>query len=846
MSIGAGWLLAASARCAAGVLALAALELAALQLFAPAVHAAPGTPASTVASPPSAASRSASVPASADQKPLQVELAADALWFALCAQPGCSARGGKSLELPPEARGAAGGVLEVVELAPDRHLAHVLLPLSGAGTAWEALIAAPVHGDEPLVLFAGMTGELRGEEGQREGERLWIREGDNKGRRVLLGRVREDVELCGRPTILEPRLLDRELALRPAKVQQLTLEERRGAPVLDARRREQPTGGGSALRALAASSAIGNPAFATDGRNDTAWSEGRGGDGRGEFITFRQLSGSALVALEFSFRPDGDAAPADGAAPRSLWVATRSNVLRVDFPEDGWRPGAWYRVDLPAPIREDCLAVVLESSYATRSESSVTFAEVHGVSELQGLDPTALVARLSTPGDAGAAVVPALLQLGRAGVDAVVGAFSALDSLGRLRALDVLEGGPCEVVGAAYVELLSDDDARLRRRAEQRLQSCGAEVDEPLRQAFDRSSGAGGVRLAAALAELSPALAVELLGPRLAAAPREQRVHYRAALQAAAQHPAASPAIRKLLAENSLGASSDIELLRALGELLPHWLPEAAQAFARAAAQARSFEQRYLLLGPASALAPRDVRAHAFLQSALHDSDPYLRLAAARSLPGSSELAPELVAATRDPEVRVREASVARLGELRPPLATAPLRERLEDDAWPLVRASAARALAGLGPSAEVDGALAARLEDSSEVVRSAALRALGQRGAQAFVPAIRDRFADAEESAGVRASAAQALAQLCDRGSLDALTLGARELLGEHPSSDEALLASASIAALGRLHPADLQQRLEPLARVRNRPALRALVLAALETTDRCPLAPAGNTPPH
>ena len=565
MSIGAGWLLVASARCAAGVLACAGLGL-----WAPPAQAAP----SAAAAPAAPAGRSASVPGSADQKPLQVELAADALWFAVCVQPGCSARAGKSIELPPEARGAAGAVLEVLELAPERHLAHVLVPLPGAGTAWEALLAAPVQGSEPLLLFAGVTGAVRGEDGQREGDRLWIREGDNKGRRVLLGRVREDVELCGRPTILEPRLLDRELELRPAKVQQLTLEERRGAPVLDARRRERPTSGGNALRALAASSALGNPAFATDGSTATGWSEGRGGDGRGEFVTFRQLSGSKLVALEFSFRPDGDAAPADGAAPRSIWVATRSSVLRVDFPEDGWRQqGAWYRVDLPAPISEDCLAIVLESSYATRPESSVTLAEVRGVSELQGLDPTALVARLSTPGDAGAAVVPALLQLGRAGVDAVVGAFSALDSTGRLRALDVLEGGPCEVVGGAYVELLSDEDARLRRRAEQRLQSCGGAVDEPLRQAFDRSSGEGGVRLAAALSELSPVLAVELLGPRLAAAPREQRAHYRAALLAAAQHPQATPGIRKLLSENTLGTSSDIEVLRSLASCCRNGCP---------------------------------------------------------------------------------------------------------------------------------------------------------------------------------------------------------------------------------------------------------------------------------
>jgi hypothetical protein len=407
MLTGTAWLLAASARCAAGALACAVLGLSAPAHAAPAPAAAPTAPAG----------RSSSVPGSADQKPLQVELASDAVRFAVCAGAGCSARAGKSIELPPEARGAAGAVLEAVELSADRHIAHVLVPLPAAGTAWEALLAGPVRGNEPLVLFAGVTGAVHGEEGQREGDRLWIREGDNKGRRVLLGRVREDVELCGRPTLLEPRLLDRDLALRPAKVQQLTLEERRNARVLDARRREQPTSGGNALRALAASSAIGNPAFATDGSTGTSWSEGRGGDGRGEFVTFRQLSGSALVALEFSFRPDGDAAPADGAAPRSVWVATRSSVFRVDFPEDGWRQqGAWYRVELPAPISEDCLAIVLESSYAARPESSVTLAEVRGVSELQGLDPTALVARLSTPGLAASKIGRAGLREGGCGV----------------------------------------------------------------------------------------------------------------------------------------------------------------------------------------------------------------------------------------------------------------------------------------------------------------------------------------------------------------------------------------------------------------------------------------------
>jgi hypothetical protein len=771
------------------------------------------------------------------------------MWLAVCSRPSCSARAGRALALPPEAKAElTGATLEAIEFTSDRRLGHARIALPAPGTAWEVLFAAPVGGGEPLVLFAGVTGAVQGEDGAREGDMLWIREGDNKGRRVLLGRVREDVELCGRPTILEPRLLDRDLALRPAKVQQLSVEERRSATVLDAQRRDSgPTPGGNALRALAASSAIGNPAFLTDGRTDTSWSEGRGGDGRGEFATFRPLSGAALVALEFAIRPDGDAAPADGAAPRSLWLATRSAVFRVDFAEDAWRTkGAWYRVALPAPLTEDCLAIVLESSYSARAESSVTLAEVRGVSELQGLDPGELVARLSTPGAPGADVVPALLQAGRAGVDAVVGAFGALDATGRLRALDVLETGSCDVVANAYVELLSEEDPRLRQRAEQRLRSCGAGVSDALREAFDRSSGEAGVRLARSLAELAPALAVELLGTRLVAAAREQRPHYRAALNRAAQPREAQAAVRQLLAESGRGVSADTEVLRALGELLPQFEPEASQSFARAASGARSFEQRYLLLGPAAALEPRGGEARAFLARALHDPDAYLRMAAARALPPSGELQAGLLAATRDAEVRVREASVLRLGELRPAAAVPPLRERLGTDAWPLVRASAARALAGLGPSPELDAALAERLQDRSDLVRAAALRSLGQRGAQAFLPAIRELFADPEESGAVREAAVRALAQLCDRGSLEPLTESAHQLLAERLPPDEALVATASVAALGRLHPADLAQRREPLARVHGQPALGALVMAALQAPERCSLSPRVGSAPR
>lgn len=838
--------------CAASRRSLGAGLVLALASFAPRLARSapavspPGAPPAaapmTQAPAPRTAARTLLVPASAEQGTLALELGADGLWLRVCAQAPCDARSGRAQPLPAEAlAGLPVATLQVLELDAGRRLAHVRVP-TGGDSAWEALAAAPLAGAEPLLLFAGVTGAVRGEDGAREGEQVWIREGDGKGRRVLLGKVREDVQLCGRPTLLETQLLARELVLRPAKVQQLGLDERRNARVIDARRVAAPSSGNNALRALAASSALGDPAALTDGRSDTSWAEGRGGDGRGEFVTFRPLSGAALVALELLVRPEGEASP-DGAAPRSFWLATRGALYRVDLPEDAWRaPGAWYRAELPAPVTEDCVAIVLESSYSSAAESRVTLTEVRGVGELSGLDPGQLVARLSTPGGAGAEVVPALLQAGPAGVAAVVGAFGALDAVGRQRALDVLETGSCDVVGDVYVTLLTDGDARTRRRAEQRLRGCGESVWDELREAFERSSDETGVLLGQALSELAPALAVELLTPRLGAAGRSHRSSYRAALTRAAQQAEAEPGLRRLLASGGLGDGGELELLRATAELLPRLVPESGQAFTRAATAATSFEQRYLLLPAAAALAVREVAARAFLQRSLRDPDGYLRMAAARLLPPLAELQGPLLAATRDPEVRVREASVARLGEWRWPVAAAALNERLRDDAWPLVRAGAAHALTGMGPAAALDAALAESLEDASDVVRAAALRALGQRGARGYLPELRERFSDEEELASVRAAAAQALAQLCDAAALPALTEAAQALLGERSDADDMLIGSAAIAALGRLHPPDLERRLAGFAQARQRPALVQLAAAALHTTERCGAAVGSN----
>lgn len=771
------------------------------------------------------------IPAGDSQSALSVELAEDGLWYRSCADVECGARGGRRLDLPPQALAAAsGGTLQVVELAPGRRLAHVRIPL--AEGAWEALLTAGVGSPGPLVLFAGLTGALEGEEGQRRGALLWLRENE-KGSRVLLGRVREDVQLCGRSTLLDPRLLDRDLIFRPARVQQLPLEERRSARVLEAVRAPGgPSRGGNGLRAVVASSAVGNPQALTDGRDDTTWAEARGGEGRGEFVLFRPLA--ELVSLEILVRPEGDA-PASGAAPRSLWLVTRDSAYRIDWAEDAWQaPGVWYTVRLPEPLAGDCAALVLERAYGEASDAQLTLAEVRGVSELALLDPVELVGRLSTPGEAGAAAAAALMQAGKPGVEAVVGAFGALDAVGRRRALEILDSAACESTAKVYVELLDDADARQRRRAERHLRRCAAGAGVELRRAFEQASAEQGVRLARALAHIDPALAVELLGPRLAVSAREHRAGYRDALSRAARHPEAAPGLRRLLALDGLGLAADIELLRALGPGALALQPEASLAFGRAAAAARSFEQRFLLLPAAGRLAPGDARALAFLERALGDPDPHLRMAAARWAPDLPALRGRLIAATRDEAVRVREASALRLGELAAAAAAPALVERLREDAWPLVRAAAARSLATVPPAPAVNAALAEALRDESARVRRLSLRALGERGARSELGPIEERFRDPGEEPEVRAAAARALGELCDLDMLDELTSAALKLLSERPSPADVTVGNAALAALERLAPSDLERRLAPLA-AKGHPRVEISLQHASAEPGRC-----------
>ncbi len=166
------------------------------------------------------------------------------------------------------------------------------------------------------------------------------------------------------------------------------------------------------------------------------------------------------------------------------------------------------------------------------------------------------------------------------------------------------------------------------------------------------------------------------------------------------------------------------------------------------------------------------------------------------------------------------------------------LRERLARDDWTFVRAGAARTLGALPADADTDRALAAALADASPDVRAQTLDGLGAHHAVAHADAVRARQDDDAENVEVRAHAILALATLCDARSLSAWTKLA--LIARGPSDDkDRRLAASAIAALGQLHPADLEARLAPLLAKDTPVAAREMARSALATRGECGAGP-------
>lgn len=748
----------------------------------------------------------------------------------VCPGEPCDLAGAEAIDVPAEvAARASTARLTVAPVGLERHAVVVEVGPSKAARGWAAIVVAPVGGGRPLVPFSGYTGLFEGIEGERKGPEVVLREGA-----VYVATEEENRTLCGRPAVLSPRALDpRTMHLEPAKLQRLLPDERTKAAVIVALPASAPAHPLPILKAQwATSAAPGHPVAAlTDGDPRTAWAENRGGVGRGELAVLSAPRELPLDAFEITLPDEGSA---HAPLPSEMFLATEREVFRVTLPEKAARGGR-FTITLPHRIQAGCVALVLESAEPATRDAVVGVAEIVAHTALDAT-PAELVRKLSSGGQEAEAAGEILRALGRDGAAELAANFRDLSESGRRIALGVLDDAPCDVALPAYVEALVSGLEAQVAHAKTALERCGAATSQALAAAVAKATGAARVILAEQLLAESASAAAKAVIPLLSGSGPEERRALRAVIARAADAPEAQADIARVLGDDATSDETSLELLRALGEQLPHFGGAAPKAFSRVAARDKTQRGRFLLLGPAAALAKTSEPARAYIREALsRDESPMIRTEAARATSDPSLFQAELSHALRDSNVRVREAAVVTLGAGRARESGPGLSEVLREDKWPLVRAAAARAMGGLPADRGLDDALVDAVEDPAAEVRRSAIAALGSRHAARAASRLRETLEDKDEIDTIRATAAGALGAMCDVASVDLLTRYAQRLARGGADVSDYRIGQSAIEALGALRPRDIAARLSPLLSKEAHGPVRQMAARALRTPARC-----------
>ncbi len=572
---------------------------------------------------------------------------------------------------------------------------------------------------------------------------------------LLMYEGRPGVERCdGATARLYLRMLDwKQRRFRPVVGTMVNVDA--GAPHLQATRARPPgatDGVPAVFRHAAASSAaeagsareLTPPVEIDDGRLDTAWREGDGGPGRGEFLTLRSsLPDTRVAALRVVPGNAADAGTfAAGNRLRRIAVVTEKQAFWIDFPVDPARdPGgaaAPYWVTFDPPLESRCVSVVLDQVYPGNGETAISELAVLTDAEMSagGLYPE-LVARVVAGGLGAESATKALARGGRAAADAILAAAgekrSPAERLRLRRAMATLREP--ELAGELAAALADPALGAVDREAFARaLGELGAGAVPVLRDLLvgHREARSARVAAASALGVIADSTALDAL---IAGAGARDKQVRRAVGLALARRGERLDAL--LAAATPTDDAREATLWRAIGTIasgLPDSDPRAtrvATAIAARLGAARRYEVRYRLVDAAGPLPGAD--ALAALTAVVRGRDAgagavALRRVAVGALSRShaAGAAGALAEAARDPDPGVRRRAATALGERDDAGSDPTLITLLSGDRWPDVRRAAAGAL---GPRATRSAAAAALWsavdEDSDRAVRLAALAAL-------------------------------------------------------------------------------------------------------------------------
>jgi hypothetical protein len=760
------------------------------------------------------------------RRALAVAAAEDGVVAKVCAKAdGCDATGGQKLRPPPSFRGkASAAAIQPITLSNGKKIVWVSFQ-GDEGRGFQLLLAPPQAGEEPRVVYSGVTG------GPAGAERVTSFSVDQDPSGKATVRLATTARLCDKDVLVSSRTLDAGRLELVGTAGPDPLGARRAGAVKVAATRSALDGAGDKafriLRPRAASS--GASSLAVDGDEKTAWVEEEAGAGRHAFASFASSGGVGVTGLDLVLLPPpGVDAP---RAPKTVAVAVDSGVYTLELTEPPGATGSRYVATFPAPVKTTCLAFVIDEVHPAggggkKGDPAAYVSEIRARTQLDGKAIEDLARGLAGGGPAARDNLAVLEAEGKRGLAAAIAVYDELDGAGRDLARRLIDAAPCADKLPLYIPLLVGKDKDEAERARDRIRRCGKDAGAPLLAKLESAKPEELGVLAEEAAFVAPDAAVPFVLKALDAAPDSAgRRPLRRALAKAAARETGIRALGRAASDPGfakLSLAARVDFLRALGDDAPR-VEGADKAFASTQTDATSFRDRYLLLAPAAALARAGNKsAEGALASALGDAkQPRLRARAAELSAGVAGLRPKLLVLVDDEEVRVREAalaSVAQKGTLDQAV-TVRLLVRLVKDPWTFVRRAAAAGLAGAPAGATTDAAIGGAVDfEPSPIVRAEMVKTLGLRKATTATGVVAERAFDDKEAVDVRVQAIEALGRICARDQLGAISELA--MRGQAPVFEaDRKLAIAAITALGHLRPADLGSRLAPLG-AKNAPA--------------------------
>lgn len=651
--------------------------------------------------------------------------------------------------------------------------------------------------------------------------------------------VRGDIKRCdGKPTYLFPQGFDRDWrefrkVLPPPMIDA-------SAPQLAARvdteAAHEPllykAHAASHVRSATDAGALTIPAELDDGRPDTAWIEGLGSDGRGQFFTFEARAAGAKahqirIVATASATPAVKGASLKGAnRVRELGIATAAGTWRVELPDaEKQGPGRAFVVDLPQAI-SGCVTVVILSTYGPPSgQTAIAELGVYAEGE-RGGSGDVLLAGLVADGGAGAMnAAAALAKRGGPGAVAISAELQKrkhVPARRRLLAALVQIKDPAAVpalVGAAESGTVRDQDlidlidALARNGQVQALRDLAARKQLPIDArvaAASRIDPVAGFEQLTDLAGTAPRQVRRQVIEQLAQAPLAELLPFaqyamkpgragdvwRAITRHARTHPEARPAIVAAMREQLVAATDYERRYRLIDGIATYGDAEALRAldtFLRAlpAGPRTSALRQVAIEGISSAPRPEAID---LVIAFARDTDPGVRLAALSALAAAETDGGGPWHAPDGPD------SIDRV-----------LINGLATDTWPEIRRRAATALGARctrpGPATALVQAVTG---DRNLDVRGDALTALVQCKASGVGALLARTWDDGKAPIELRKRAVDLVILLEDRQLAATLIRKLAAWRADAIESRASLeLAQSAAGVLGRLNPPGAQDAL-------------------------------------